>query len=387
MFQLRCILAVMLFGNTRDVFAQITRIWLSHRTNYPSHIVINWESSTPGHSEVYFYIEPDNNYRVIKEEDTTLHHVEIPLKYHDVQYHYHVKTGSEQSETYTFKSYPSSQHELRIAFVGNWLASPNHDLSKLIEDAPHLLFSLGDNIRNLHQSCGVGVTDCIEPFLKLIDHYPNLFRSTPFMSVLGNHDKEIRPRGNRPPSESVYDLNVTAYRKFIELPDDEWKWEFGIPDFHIYFVGLDLNHTSDFNTTWQSCHDFHKNSEQFNWYKTVMETRSKGYTITLNNEKNNNVRVLEQGLWQELLEKGNAVITGFGHFAEYAEVNGCSYFNTSLTSAGTLRPDPHSKFIKQKESYILLRCTNKNPLSLEIKQLDGTIINTTIFNPVSNEFF
>jgi hypothetical protein len=75
---------------------------------------------------------------------------------------------------------------------------------------------------------------------------------------IGNHDKEIRPRGSKPPEEPVYDINATAFRRFFELPGDEWKWHFDIPDFDVRFVALDLNHISDFGTTWQACHSFKK---------------------------------------------------------------------------------------------------------------------------------
>jgi hypothetical protein len=375
-----CFSVMILTGINVPVSAQITRIWLSHRTNTPSHVVVNWESSSPGHSEVCFYVDSGKSYRVIREEYVNLHHLEIHLEYKDDKYHYYVKTGDEQSDTYTFNSYPSVANELRIAFVGNWGYSRNPDLSQLIKDAPHLLVSLGDNIPNLYRACGEGVTDCIEPFLRRIDAAPELFRSTFFLTVAGNHDKEIRPRGKQPPAEAVYDTNATAFCKFFELPDDEWKWKFGIPDFDIHLVGLDLNHLYDFGTTWQTAHDFRIGSEQFNWYKTVMETRPKGYVITVNNEKNEYTRQLEHGFWQELFEKGNAVITGFGYYAEYAEVNGFPYFNTSL-GAGTTYPDTHSKFLQQAGNYLLLRRT-KNELPLvEIKLLDGTVVKNRILYP------
>jgi len=33
---------------------QITRIWLTHRTNDPSKLVVNWETSRPGDSVVEY---------------------------------------------------------------------------------------------------------------------------------------------------------------------------------------------------------------------------------------------------------------------------------------------------------------------------------------------
>lgn len=365
--------------NVSQVTAQITRIWLTHRTDKPSHIVINWESQKPGNSEVYFYCDKNNEYHIIKNENVTLHHIEIPLGKTDVAYYYRVQTGNEKSETYSFKSYPSEQNELRIAIVGNWGYSDNLDLSKLITDDPHLLLTLGDNVANLHEDCGIGVKDCVKPFLRLIDAAPGIFHSTPFMPILGNHDREIRPRGDKPPLEAVYDIDATAYRKFFELPGDEWKWKFEIPDFELCFIALDLNHINDLGSTWQTCHDFHIGSEQFNWFKTMMETRPKGYVITLNNEKNGSMRAQGHGLWQELFQKGTAVITGYGYFAERAEVDGFPYFNTSL-KAGDMYPDEYSKMIQQVGGYILLRCSKNNPVKLEMKKLNGEVIDSKILH-------
>jgi len=103
---------------------------------------------------------------------------------------------------------------------------------------------------------GPVVIDCTKPYGDLIDAYPELFRSVSFLPALGNHDREIRPRGDKPPAEPVYDVEATAFRKFFELPDDEWKWHFDVPDLGVCFVALDLNHIQDLGTTWQTCHPF-----------------------------------------------------------------------------------------------------------------------------------
>ncbi len=249
---------------------QIKRIWLTHRTNEPSHIVINWQSEKPGPSEVWFRTDNGKEHQIIVNDETTLHHVEIPLREKNVIYYYRVITGKEHSEMYAFKGYPSDREKLRVAIVGNWGYAGNSNLSQLIRDDPHLLLTLGDNIPNLHDQCGEGVKDCIEPFLKLVDSAPELFQSTPFMPILGNHDKEIRDRGRKCPPLPVYDIDATAYRTFFELPDSEWKWHFNVPDFNLCFIALDLNHIVDFGTTWQTCHDFHIGSEQMEWYRKIM---------------------------------------------------------------------------------------------------------------------
>ena len=39
-------------------------------------------------------------------------------------------------------------------------------------------------------------------------------------------------------------------------------------------AALDLNHISDFGTTWQASHSFKKDSEQFRWYDKLMSDNS-----------------------------------------------------------------------------------------------------------------
>lgn len=362
-------------GLSQAGLGQIERIWLTHRTNEPSHLVINWQSNKPGNSEVHYRAGTDKELIIIKKEKTTLHHLEIPLTKMDVIYNYQVFTEDESSEVHSFKSYPSGTNELRTAVIGNW-AGGGADLSKLMEDKPHILFTLGDNIPNLHGTCGAGTKDCIEPFLKLIDSNPELFRSIPLMPVLGNHDKEMRPRGQKYPPEAVYDIDATAYRMFFELPDDEWKWHFKIPDFNICFIALDLNHISDFGTTWQTCHPFSLDSEQLEWYKGIMKDNSIKYKITLQNEKNDAMRQQAGGEWQKIMQQGTAVITGFGHYSERAEVNGFPYFNSSLVH-GDEYPDKFSKALYGVKGYILITATESS-LKIDIKSLDGKVLDSTI---------
>jgi hypothetical protein len=79
----------------------------------------------------------------------------------------------------TFKSYPTDV--LRVAVVADWQAKPEPDAIQ--RDHVHLLMTAGDNIACRHRMCGVGVKDCTEPYGELIDRYPDLFRSTPFMPI------------------------------------------------------------------------------------------------------------------------------------------------------------------------------------------------------------
>jgi hypothetical protein len=354
--------------------AEIERIWLTHKTNDPSKIVVNWMTDEPGDSVVRFGLTADYEETVRIDENTTLHHVEIPLKHRDTTYHYSVSTGDHRSADATFKAYPTDV--LRVAVVADWQGKP--DLSAIVKDDVHLLLTAGDNIASIWQKCGEGRKDCVKPYAELIDAYPNLFRSTPFMPVLGNHDREMRPRGDKPPAEPVYDVEATAFRRFFELPGDEWKWHFDLPEFDLRFVALDFNHISDFGTTWQTCHAFDEDSVQFRWYKKLME-QPPGFVVTLYNERNASIRNQAGKQWHDLFRRGTCCITGFGYFAERAEVDDFPYYNTSLNGRGNQYPDPNSKFLAGEDSYILLTVKRDGKMTVEIKSLKNTVLDRREF--------
>ena len=355
---------------------EITPIWLTHKTNDPSKIVVNWMTDEPGDSVVQYGLTKHYGETVRINENTTLHHVEIPLKHRDTTYHYSVSTGDQRSAAAIFKAYPTDV--LRVAVVADWQGKP--DLSAIQRDNVHLLLTAGDNIARLWDKCGEGNKDCIKPYAELIDAYPELFRSTPFMPALGNHDREIRPRGSEPPAKPVYDVDATAFRRFFELPGDEWKWHFNVPEFDLRFVALDFNHISDFGTTWQTCHAFDENSDQFGWYKKLME-KPQPFVVTLYNERNASVRNQAKKQWHDLFQRGTCCITGFGYFAERAEVDGFPYYNTSLNGRGDQYPDPNSKFLAGEDSYILLTAKRGGPMTVEIKSLKNTVLDRRDFEP------
>ena len=116
-----------------------------------------------------------------------------------------------------------------------------------MKDDPHLLVTGGDNVPNLYQPGKEGT----KAFASLIDDHPEIFRRFPFLPILGNHDREITPRGPKPPDHSVYDIEAKAYREFFALPGDEWRWTLDLPAFDLSLIALDLNHIQDFGTTWQ----------------------------------------------------------------------------------------------------------------------------------------
>ena len=369
------LLVLLLISSGHARADEITRIWLTHSSTEPSKIVVNWITAEPGDSVVRFGLTSDYDRTIRIDENATLHHVEIPIERRDTTYHYSVSTGDQRSSDATFKSYPSDV--LRIAVVADWQGKP--DLSGLIREDVHLLLSAGDNIAGLWQACGAGQRDCIEPYVELIDAYPDLFRSTPFMPVLGNHDREIRPRGSQPPAEAVYDVDAVAFRRFYELPTDEWKWHFDLPQFDLRLIALDLNHTSDFGTTWQTCRAFDESSEQFLWYRELMQAPPR-FVVTLYNERNATVRGLAQRKWHELFRKGTCCITGFGYFAERAEVDGVAYYNTSLSGKGDRYPDPNSRFLAGEDSYLLLTIQRGGKMIVEIKTLEGQVLDRQEFS-------
>jgi len=357
---------------TRAFAAPIERIWLTHASPDPSRIVINWETDKPANSTVEYGAGSLPEQRVSSSEMVMLHHVEISLAQRDASYRYRVRSGDDVSGTFTFKGCPSG--ELRVAIVGDWGYASGKDLGALIRDDVHLLITAGDNVPSLHEGANTGT----KAFSALIDSQPGLFRTTPFMPILGNHDREIRGRGPAPPPEPVYDVESAAYRGFFALPGDEWRWIFDIPDFDVRFVALDLSHIQDFGTTWQTCHAWQADSDQFRWYAEAMAATKAGFVFTLMNEKQTQVAGLTKGAWHEHFRKGSALVTGFGYFADRAELDGgLPYFNTCLKGDGAKYKDPQSEFFASQDNYLLLTFPGGAPaMKVQFKNLRGEVLDT-----------
>ena len=347
--------------------AEVQRAWLTHRTNDPATLCVNWQTDAPGDSLVHFGDTPEVTKTMRVTKNVTLHHVEIPFGEGAAPLYYSVETRGQRSTVAKVKRYGGA--ELRAAVVADWgYAKP--DLTALKKDDVHVLFTAGDNVPSLHEKGREG----LKAFAALIDSQPELFRTTPFMPALGNHDRELRPRGPKPPPEPVYDVEATAYHDFFPLPDEGWKWRFEIPGFDVRFLALDVSHTRDQGTTWQTEHPFHKTSAQFLWYAQQITRRDRAFVITLQNERSSTVRNYEQGAWGRMFRQGSAVITGFGYFAERAEVDGFPYFNTAL-AAGDKYPDPKSKFFASESGYVLLRFKRgARTFTVELKNFAGTVL-------------
>ena len=357
--------------------ATIERIWLSHRDADPHKVVVNWETDRPADSVVQFGVSTVDEQEVRIAERVTLHQVEIPVRVRDARIQYRVASGRDQSAVASFKAFPTDV--LRVAVVANWQRRP--PLDAILREDVHLLLSAGDHISNLWQACGPARKECTTPYRALIDSYPAVFRSVPFMPALGNHDREIRPRGDAPPRDPVYDIEATAFRAFFALPGDEWAWHFDVPDFGVRFVALDLNHTKDEGTTWQSSHDFRRGSAQFALFRRAISDRTARFVVTISNERTSTVQSFDGGSWLELLQQGTIYVSGNSHFAEQGELDGVAFYNTSLTGAGDLKYVERrgSRFSAGEDNYLLFTFVNgASTMTAALKSLrDGRVLHRT----------
>lgn len=339
--------------------------------------MVNWQSAGEGEGVVEHGPTPELGQMVKAPGQGRLHHAEITVRPGAPRWYYRVRTREESSPVASFKPLPVAG-ELRIVVVGDWGYSQAADLSALQAEDPHWVMTAGDNVASLHGKGAEGV----QAFAALVDRQPELFRSTLFMPVLGNHDREVTPRGPKPPAHAVYDVEATAYRDFFALPGAEWHWTFDIPAFDLRFVALDLNHTQDHGTTWQTCHAWDAESAQFRWYQELMSAPAtrRGFVFTVMNEKQTALQGKMKGLWHEQFARGSALITGFGYFAERAELKGgLPYFNTCLKGDGAPYKDPGSKFFAREHNYLLLTFQQGAPaMTARLKNLQGAVLDTHV---------
>ena len=358
--------------------SSLNQIWLTYAREDPGYLTINWASPKIGDAEIWLWSGEKWKFHKIIDENKKLHHIEVPIPFNDVQYHYKIRTSKDTSAWYTFRGIPKKA-PLKLVFIADWGYAGDADLSVILGEKPSIIFTCGDNVPDIYRYGEQGDIHCVNSFLKLVNEHPILFRSIPFMPILGNHDKQIYPRGSQPPRDlMVYDTNATAYCEFFELPGTEWKWAFHIPYYHIRILALDLNHIRDYGTTWQTCHAYNERSEQYNWYKREIDKKTDDYfTITIHNTRNVTIRQYNKELWEKLFRKGSIVITGFGYFAEKAIFNSVTYYNTAL-KAGDVYPDPDARFTKGIANYILLTA-NKDSILMQIKSLRGVVLDEATY--------
>jgi hypothetical protein len=89
-----------------------------------------------------------------------------------------------------------------------------------------------------------------------------------------------------------------------------------------------------------------------------------------------------QGQWHAQFRRGTLCITGFGHFAERAALDGQTYFNTSLQGRGCQYPDPHSKFLAGEDNDLLLTVVREGNMTVQIKNLDGKVLDRREFQRI-----
>jgi hypothetical protein len=347
------------------------RIWLGMSRSEPSHLVVNWETeiATKG---VLQHGSSQACEMQTESAEAARHEVEIPFPKEGKDLFYRIGTGERTTPVYRVRSLDTET--LRVAIVGDWQGKP--DFSALLADKPQLLATAGDNVARLWDGKQQGDKQNVGPYRQLVDRYPELFRTIPVLPALGNHDREILPRGKtRYPAQPTYDPEATAFRTFFSLPGDEWKWHLDVPGVGLRLIALDLNHTSDFGTTWQTCHPFDAESEQYRWYQGLVSDPKPSFIVTLQNEQNVAMRGRAGGVWPKLYTQGSAVVTGFGYFAERAEVDGFPYLNTSLNGRGAQYKDPKGVFLAGEDTYVLLTVTKEpSEASLEIKSLTGKVL-------------
>lgn len=360
--------------------AQVLRIWLTHQQTEPTSLTINWETATAGDSVVeYGPTEALGQRATADTAPVKLHHVELPLKDAKPIY-YRVTSGRQSSAIFRTRGYDADV--LKVVVVADTGYAKGPWMAAIVKEAPHLLLSAGDNVSHVHGKAGEDPLGNTAPFSALIDTGGELFRSTPFMPALGNHDREIRPRGDKPPAEPVYDVEATAFRSFFPLPGRQWVWHLDLRDFGVRFIALDMSHLQDQGTTWQSCHPVTAQSEQYAWYEALMARSDQPFVITLYNEQNSRVRTMEKGIWGKLISEGSLAITGFGYFAERAEADGFTYYNTSVSGKGAKYADSKSALIKSEDNYILMNVDRKQKaLSVELKSTAGDVLDRKEFAP------
>lgn len=352
--------------------AEIERIWLTHGKSTPETVTINWESAAPGESIVEYGENRDLGKRTAEPGSGRLHHVEVPLEKSGL--HYRVRTGEDISAIHFTRGYGGE--ELRVAVVGDVGFAKADWAAAVLATKPDLLVMAGDHVPALHSGTPVPL-NTTTAFSELIAKSPQLFHTIRILPLLGNHDREIRPRGPKPPPEPVYDIDATAFREFFVLPGEEWRWHFDIPAFDVRFIAPDLNHLGDQGTSWQTCHSPKSDGPQFGWYRELITSSRQSYVVTCYNERNATVRNLEKGEWGRLIAGGSMAVTGFGYFGERAEVDNVPFYNTSVSGTGAKYPDPKSAKFESQDNFLLLRfAKDRGPLIVEMRNLQGEVLDS-----------
>ncbi len=358
--------------STVGLHADIERIWLSHAFSDTSRVTVSWEISTPADSALEWGPTESLGQTRRIASAAVRHAVEIAPPASG-PWHYRVRSGTHISSVIRV---PGADAEVfRAAVIADVAFGSKQWLSAVLHLRPALLLAAGDIVPALASSEAASTTpDDMSAFRRLIDAAPEVFRAIPFMAALGNHDRQLCPRGSSPPERPVYDCEARAFREFFAFPGEEWRWTLDVRGFGVRFVAVDLSHTSDAGSTWQTCHDFGPGSDQLDWYRRVMHESRQTHVITLYNEQHRAVRRLAGGAWWSAIRRGSAAVTGFGHFAERSEPDGLPCFNISVNGKGARYPDPESRFLQSEDSLLLLIFPRRGPARAEIISLGGAVL-------------
>ncbi len=353
--------------------AEIEAVWLSYtNADTDKTICLNWATSEESQSNVKFFNKTKVGIKKISDKKVKFHSVEIPVK--KVKKFSEYKITDDSGAEFSSKIKLPQGKELRVVFVGNLGFARGLDFSAIVADNPDIVFTCGDNVPALHKNGKPLNPNDI--FLAAIKKFPReLLSSVPFMPILGNHDKEIRERGKKYPKENSYDSTASAYCQFFNLPQPEWHWNLHFKKFNTTFIALDLCHVRDFGTTWQACHPYDADSEQFKNFVTTLDKSVSELVFTLINCKKTDLFSKQGKIWRPQFERCQAVISGFGYFLERAKITKESktiYYNTSLR-VGAKYPDPYSSFFASKDGYLLLTISDKSWKSY-LKTLNGEIL-------------
>lgn len=354
--------------------SNVTRVWLSQASPDARRVTISWQSTADedSHVEVAATANGAGAVRTARDEKVRHHALEVTPPVEHGPWFYRV--GGAGTFTPWIKARGVDADEFRAVIVADLGYAKQPWAEAVMRQDPHLVLTAGDNVPQLHEGGRPADENDVRAFERLIDLAPRLFESVPFLPVLGNHDREIRPRGPKPPAEPVYDVAATAFRRFFALPGNETFWHHDVPAFGVRLVALDLNHVQDFGTTWQTCSPFGVDSEQLAWYRATIEKSREPYVVTIYNEKHSVVRGLAGGAWTPLVRQSSAVVTGFGYFAERFTFEGTPFFNTSVSGRGDKYPDPKSEVLKSEDNLLLLTFRKDGPATARLTSLSGAVL-------------
>lgn len=385
MKKLLCTLTFAVFAAALPAAEDGFTIWLTHSSNDADALTVNWICDYSGDSSVSFGTDK-NNLREFKAESSgNLHRARVPIPKRDCSYFYKVNAGGKSSELCSFKGYPSKGGEFRAAVVGN-LFGAGKLLEKVVQYSnPHVIFTCGDNVACLYAKDRPYAPGDIGAYRKMAEQGQGVLRSTIFMPILGNHDKEMTPRcKKRPPKENpVYDVEAKSYCKFFALPGETWVWQFALPDFGLRVFALDANHIQDMGTGWQSCREIGEDSEQFGWYRKSLSAAGEKFLVTLYNESNPAMRRTDKGIWEREFAKGSLCVSGFGYYMEFAKTeSGTPYINTSLRAGDHYKDKKYAIYSEPVAGFTLLKVSPDGNMTASLLSLkDGSVLYSSDIKP------